>query len=121
MKRTGNSRNHKPVRTSSLSVVIYMPRFYSTSPLFWGGEGSPTEKKCRVPTYCNLSTGGPRRRLLETPKLITCEENIVEWLPVFIIHAGAMVALGKPAICVLLCVPYTARDPRDHLGGSLFS
>ncbi|CAJ1450463.1 unnamed protein product [Effrenium voratum] len=43
-------------------------------------------------------------------------ENIVEWLPVFIIHAGAMVALGKPAICVLLCVPYTIGKLRFTFG-----
>lgn len=34
-------------------------------------------------------------------------ENVVEWLPVFIIHAVALVALGKTGTCVLLCVPYT--------------
>lgn len=34
-------------------------------------------------------------------------ENVVEWLPVFIIHAVALVALGRTGICVLLCVPYT--------------
>ena len=34
-------------------------------------------------------------------------ENVVEWLPVFIIHAVALVALGKAGTCVLLCVPYT--------------
>ncbi|CAE7253553.1 unnamed protein product [Symbiodinium natans] len=34
-------------------------------------------------------------------------ENVVEWLPVFIIHAGALVALGKVGTCVLLCIPYT--------------
>ncbi|CAK8989267.1 Ribosomal oxygenase 1 (Bifunctional lysine-specific demethylase and histidyl-hydroxylase NO66) (Histone lysine demethylase NO66) [Durusdinium trenchii] len=35
-------------------------------------------------------------------------ENIVEWLPVFIIHAVALVALGQTGICVVLCIPYTA-------------
>ena len=34
-------------------------------------------------------------------------ENVVEWLPVFIIQAVALVALGKVGTCVLLCVPYT--------------
>ena len=34
-------------------------------------------------------------------------ENIVEWLPVFIIKAVAVVAVGKTATCVLLCIPYT--------------
>lgn len=32
----------------------------------------------------------------------------MEWLPVFIIHAVALVALGQTGICVVLCIPYTA-------------
>ena len=32
---------------------------------------------------------------------------MVEWLPVFIVHAAALVALEKTGTCVLLCLPYT--------------
>eukprot|EP00438_Fugacium_kawagutii_P021785 Skav236013 [mRNA] locus=scaffold3189:63752:66422:- [translate_table: standard] len=46
------------------------------------------------------------RRILFLYKL-RAFENVVEWLPVFIIHAVALVALGRTGICVLLCIPYT--------------
>mmetsp|Transcript_23906 Transcript_23906/g.68397 ORF Transcript_23906/g.68397 Transcript_23906/m.68397 type:complete len:222 (+) Transcript_23906:53-718(+) len=34
-------------------------------------------------------------------------ENIVEWLPVFVSHAFAACVLGKVAVTVALCIPYT--------------